>query len=206
MPTQIINGFPQFYEMGYKKGKIVGGAASIHAPFQDIDLSTELEGDAITCKESELHLLTVNRGGAILSNGSGYNLIANNIIRIYPNLMVNEFVEVKKLQAVADIGNIPVTYVLPQPLQLKVKELSALCWTNASNRNVQCNDAYVLNGKTIIKTLFTFNVDGVDVFINGNKISKDTGIWSATANNQIELNGDYTQKQTCVEITSQQVV
>ena len=206
MPIQIINGFPQFFELGYLSGTINGSASAEWSEYQDIDMSKDLDGDTITCLENETHLLEVNRSGAILASGKGFTLVQDNIIRVYPNLTANEFVEVKKLQAVADIGNIPVTYILPEPLILKINEASAVCWTNNSKPNIKCDDAYVLNGNTIIRTTFSFDPNNVSLFLNGNKISKDIGVWNLIDSNQIQLSGDYSAKETCVEIVSKQVV
>ena len=206
MPIQIINGFPQFYEMGYSCGIINGKDGVDYSAHQDIDISKDLEGDAITCSESETHLLIVNRSGSVLSSGSGFSLIADNIIRIYPNLLPTEFLEVKKLHAIADIGNIPVTYVLPEPLVMKVKEDAALCWTSNNGSNSYCHAAFLIDGKTNIRTTFSFDVGNVEVFINGNKVNKQLGVWKVVDANQIELDGDYSSINASVEIINKTVV
>jgi hypothetical protein len=206
MPIQIINGFPQFYEMGYSYGIINGKDGSEYLEYQDIDITKDLEGDSITCSESETHLLIVNRSGSILSSGSGFSLIADNIIRIYPNLLPTEFLEIKKLHATADIGNIPVTYVLPEQLTLKIKEDVALCWTDNSQSNSFCHAAFVLNGKTTIRTTFVFDINNVEVFINGTRVNKQLGVWKVVDENQIELDGNYSSINTSVEIVNKTVI
>lgn len=207
MPIQIINGFPQYFEIGHEYGRFYGNIITQeNGTYTDIDLQSDLVGDAILFDIPEVQLMSITRDGAVLLNDAGYEIISSNVVRLTPQLLDGEIVEFKKLTAVADIGNIPVNPVPGAPLAIEKTHTNAVSWTDASGASINAYPAFLDTGKTRIRTHFTFSSDEIEVYINGQFISSallnslNQAFWTIVDIDTIELDGDYSSMQTSVQI------
>lgn len=203
---KIINGFPQFFDYTYLKSIYSGTLATqVQKTHTDINTLTGCIGDKINLKESNIHLLTIIRDGAALIEDEGFELIAENLIRVTPGLLQDEVIELKLFTgidgSVTSIQSIPpatpdVGY--PQTVQ------EATVWTDNSQSSVNAYAPTVYAGRTRIKTHFDL-VGRIDIYVNSRRIGKNAGLWSQIDNNTIDLNDDYSTSNMLVEIVKQVV-
>lgn len=207
MPIQIINGFPQYFEFGHQYARFYGNALTQEfQDYTDIDLMTDTIGDPMSFEEADVQLMTITRDGATVLNDAGYDIIAQNVIRLTPGLLNGEIVEFKKLRAVAEIGNIPVDPTPGEPVLVEKTQTEAVCWTDSSGADINAYPAYLEGGKTAIKTHFVFDPEDIEIYINGQFISGamlnelNEPYWTVFSSDIILLDKDYSALKTNIQI------
>jgi hypothetical protein len=207
MSQKVFNGFPQYFSYTYQTGKFFGTLATqVQESFTDVDLQSQLIGDSITLEADETGVLSIVRDGAVLLEDQGWELIAPNIVRIFPGLLENETLQFKKLvgtsgviETIPTIPPVPGTGGYPQTL------VEATVYTDAFKPAVNAFEAIVLSSKTRISTQFLLNEGRIDVYINNTRISVNDDIWTLVDNTTIELNDDYSATRMKVDIIRQKV-
>lgn len=207
MLQKIINGFPQYYDLTYQRSYYVGTLATqIQKQKTDINLLTDCIGDQIHIDEDSLNLLSIVRDGASLIPGQGFELIAENTIRVSPGLLNGETLELKKLTGSnAILESIPTVPPIVTSDGFDQTTIEAIIWTDGSESNHNANPAIVVDGKTRVSTLFSLDAGKVDIFINGKRYGKYAGVWSFVDSNTVELDNDYSTTKMYVEIVKQVV-
>jgi len=208
MPVQVINGFPQYFEIGHTYSRFYGNAITqASQAYTDIDLQTDTIGDAMMFDIPEVQLMTIVRDGATLLNDAGYSIVSPNVVRLVPGLLDGEIVEFKKLHAVAEIGNIPVDPTPGAPIVVEKTSTEAVCWTDGSGADINSYPAFLEVGKTRIRTHFTFDPEEIEIFVNGQYTSGSMlngsaqPVWTVVDVDTIELDGDYSTMKTSIQIT-----
>jgi hypothetical protein len=208
MTQKIVGGFPQYYALTHLVSKFYGdNTTQVNQDHTDIDLlNPPLGGDPITVTEVDINLLSVTRDGATLYVDQGFDIIAPNVLRLFPGLLNNETVEFRKLVGasgvIETIPSIPPTAGAggyPQTI------VEATVYTDNSIVAVNAFAPIVIVGKTRISTHFAINEGKLDVFINGSRVSVNDGIWSLVDSTTIELNDDYSAIKMKVDIVKQKV-
>ena len=207
MTQKIINGFPQYFSYTYLSGKYFGTEITeANQDYTEINLETELIGDSIALDNTESHLVTIVRDGAVLLESHGYEITSNNVIKIFPGLLRNETIEIKKLVGASGVVE-NITVVPPiggsagQPQVIN----EATIYTDNSETPANALGAILLAGKTRLTTHFFLNEGRIDVYINGFRSSINDGIWTLVDTNTIELDDDYSTVKMKVDIVKQKV-
>lgn len=207
MTQKVANGFPQFYAFTSQSGKFFGTPTTqALEAYTDINLQNQLVGDSISILAEELPLLTVFRDGSYLHESQGFELIAPNLVRVFPGLLDTETIEFKKLVAASGvITTIPEVPPTPDSNGYVQTIQEATIYTDNFIPAIHALPPIVLAGKTRITTEFLINTGRIDVHINGKRVSVNDGIWSIVDVNTIELNDDYSAVRMKVDIIKQKV-
>jgi hypothetical protein len=207
MSQKIFNGFPQYFSYTYQTGKYFGTLATqVQESFTDVNLQSELIGDSITLEANETGVVSIVRDGAVLLEDQGWELIAPNIVRIFPGLLDSEVVEFKKLVGASGvIETIPVVPPAPGPGGYPQNVIEATVYTDAFKPAVNAFEAIVLSSKTRITAQFLLDEGRIDVYINNTRVSANDNIWTLVDNTTIELDDDYSATRMKVDIIRQKV-
>lgn len=198
----IVNGFPQFQDFTYLKSKYYGTTATqAFKPHTDINVQSGTVGDSIQVDSDTVGLLTIVRDGAVLMVEEGFELIAPNVVRLYPGLLATESIEFKFLTGVSGVLNyIPVAPPVPSSDGYDQTVTEALVFTDNSELPVGAFPPTVVASKTRITTQFEIDAGRLDVYLNGRRAGAHSGLWSIIDQNTIELNDDYSTVKMQVEI------
>ena len=207
MPIQIINGFPQYYELGYSYSRFRGSIVTEQsAAYSDIDLMNDTIGNPIPLIEEETYLLSIVRDGATLIETEGYEFISENVIRVIPGLLTGETLVFKKLYAKGEIGPIPKIATEHQAVVVSKETISGVAWTDDDNLNINITDVTLFGGKTRVRTDFEFTADQIEVYLNGQFIAPEmvnvsgVPLWKVVGSDTIELDGDYSNIRLGIQI------
>lgn len=205
MTQKIVNGFPQFTSFSYLYSKFHGTAGTqVNQTKTDIDLVTDTVGDQIPLTEENIRLLSLVRDGATLILDQGFELIAENKIRVVPGLLQGEVLEFKFFTGVDGVlETIPVAPPVEGDQGYPQTTTESTVYTDGSGVEVNCFPAFNFDGRTRVTTHFDLNEGRVDVYLNGSRIGEVSGIWSFIDVNTIELNDDYLSTKMKVDVVKQ---
>lgn len=207
MSQKIYNGFPQFFSFTYLSGKFYGNLLTqAEESFTDINIQSQLVGDAITIDQSDVNLLHVVRDGSFLHLDQGFEVIEPNVVRIWPGLLSTEVVEFKKLVGASGVvQNIPTVDPVNNPDGYSQTITEATVYTDMSKVAINAFEAILFEGKTRITPHFDLNDGRIDVYINSQRVSINDGVWSIVDPTTIELNDNYSAVRMKVDIIKQRV-
>lgn len=201
----IVKGFPQFQDFTYLNSKYYGTTATQAVKTHtDVNVQSGTVGDPIQVDSDTVGLLTVVRDGAVLMVEEGFEIIAPNVLRLYPGLLATESVEFKFLTGVSGVLNyIPVAPPVPSADGYDQTVSEALVYTDNSQLPVGAFPPTLVAGKTRITTQFEIDAGRLDIYINGRRAGAHSGVWSIIDQNTIELNDNYSTVTMQVEIVKQ---
>lgn len=207
MSQKVFNGFPQYFSYTYQAGKFFGTLANqVQESFIDVNLQSELIGDSMTLEASETDVLTIVRDGIVILEDQGWELIAPNIVRIFPGLLSYEVLQFKKLVGASGVvESIPIIPPVPSSGGYPQTVTEATVYTDAFKPAINAFEAIVISSKTRITAQFFLDEGRIDVYINSTRVSANDGIWTLVDNATIELNDDYSATRMKVDIIRQKV-
>jgi hypothetical protein len=207
MSQKIVNGFPQFYALTHLVSEFYGTALTqLSQDHTDVDLQAPQYGDQISVDVLDIGLLTVTRDGATLYLDQGFEIVAPNVLRVFPGLLDGETLQFKKLVGASGlIETIPTVPPVPGSGGYAQEILEATIYTDDSVAAINAFSPVLLAGKTRISTHFALNEGKIDVFLNGSRVSVNDGIWFFADSTTIELDDNYSTTKMKVDITRQKV-
>lgn len=207
MSQKIVNGFPQFYALTHLVSEFYGTALTqLNQNHTDVDLQAPHYGDQISADVLDVGLLTVTRDGATLYLDQGFEIVAPNILRVFPGLLDGETLQFKKLVGASGVvETIQTVPPVPGSGGYAQEILEATIYTDDSVAAINAFSPVILAGKTRISTHFALNEGKIDVFLNGSRVSVNDGIWFFADSTTIELDDNYSTTKMKVDITRQKV-